>query len=239
MASVVPDPPPTLVHMDAALVVDGPADATAAAAAAVRRVAIKGADSHIDDIVNSVLPPRVWSQDAGSTFLQYVSKEPASRLDVLSLQDQLETRLVERQARMDGICPVREDLYRQAFDELIRQVTINSPERGLLLLRVRDEIRMTIDAYKTLYDSSVTFGTRKQLQAEQGIPEMEQRIEELSERKRTLEAQVLALRNKIDMVERRQAERRGLDEKRRQEEIAYLKHQAKHLDLFLKSMPKS
>jgi dynein light intermediate chain, axonemal len=131
---------------------------------------------------------------------------------------------------------------------------------------VRDEIRMTIDAYKTLYDSSVTFGTRKQLQAEQGIPEMEQRIEaskqknyvdsgmmswwlslivilissqELSERKRTLEAQVLALRNKIDMVERRQAERRGLDEKRRQEEIAYLKHQAKHLDLFLKSMPKS
>ena len=38
-------------------------------------------------------------------------------------------------------------------DELIRQVTIESPERGLLLLRVRDEIRMTLDAYKTLYDS--------------------------------------------------------------------------------------
>ena len=59
----------------------------------------------------------------------------------------------------------------------MRQVTINSPERGLLLLRVRDEIRMTVDAYKALYDSSVTFGTRKQLQAEQGIPEMETRIE--------------------------------------------------------------
>ncbi len=38
-------------------------------------------------------------------------------------------------------------------DELIRQVTLESPERGLLLLRVRDEIRMTLDAYKTLYDS--------------------------------------------------------------------------------------
>ena len=83
----------------------------------------------------------------------------------------------------------------------MRQVTINSPERGLLLLRVRDEIRMTVDAYKValeasagptasgltncsgvlppqaLYDSSVTFGMRKQLQAEQGIPEMESRIE--------------------------------------------------------------
>ena len=28
---------------------------------------------------------------------------------------------------------------------------------------MRDEIRMTIDAYKTLYDSSVTFEVRKQL----------------------------------------------------------------------------
>ena len=38
-------------------------------------------------------------------------------------------------------------------DELIRQVALNCPERGLLLLRMRDEIRMTIDAYKTLYES--------------------------------------------------------------------------------------
>lgn len=39
------------------------------------------------------------------------------------------------------------------LDELIRQVTINCAERGLLLLRVRDEIRMTIAAYQTLYES--------------------------------------------------------------------------------------
>lgn len=58
------------------------------------------------------------------------------------------------------------------------------------------------------------------------------------ERKRSLEAQVLALRNKIEVIERRQAERRVLEEKRRLEELGYLKHQAKHLDLFLKSMPK-
>lgn len=33
-------------------------------------------------------------------------------------------------------------------DELIREVTINCAERGLLLLRVRDEMRMTIAAYQ-------------------------------------------------------------------------------------------
>ena len=42
---------------------------------------------------------------------------------------------------------------RQCFGELIRQLTLDGPERGLLLLRVRDEVRMTVDAYKVLYDS--------------------------------------------------------------------------------------
>jgi len=55
-------------------------------------------------------------------------------------------------------------------------VTLDSPERGLLLLRVRDEIRMTLDAYRTLYGSSVTFGVRKQMQAELGMPEVEAEI---------------------------------------------------------------
>lgn len=61
-------------------------------------------------------------------------------------------------------------------DELIRQVTLECAERGLLLLRVRDEIRMTIAAYQTLYESSVAFGMRKALQAEQGKADMEQKV---------------------------------------------------------------
>jgi hypothetical protein len=61
-------------------------------------------------------------------------------------------------------------------DELIRQVTINCAERGLLLLRVRDEIRMTIAAYQTLYESSIAFGMRKALMAEQKKAEMEAKV---------------------------------------------------------------
>ena len=53
------------------------------------------------------------------------------------------------------------------LDELIRQITINCAERGLLLLRVRDEARMTISAYETLYESSIAYGVRKALVAEQ------------------------------------------------------------------------
>ena len=50
----------------------------------------------------------------------------------------------ERQARETGICPIREELYSQCFDEIIRQVTINCAERGFQVVRVRDEIKMTI-----------------------------------------------------------------------------------------------
>ena len=47
-------------------------------------------------------------------------------------------------ARETGICPIREELFSQCFDELIRQITIKCAERGFLLVRVRDEIRGTI-----------------------------------------------------------------------------------------------
>merc|ERR1712205_265711 len=118
------------------------------------------APTQTEDILNSILPPREWTED-GQLWVQYVSSTPATRLDVINLQEELDRKLQQRQARETGICPVREELYSQTFDELIRQVTINCAERGLLLLRVRDEIRMTIAAYQTLYESSVAFGMRK------------------------------------------------------------------------------
>lgn len=67
-------------------------------------------------------------------------------------------------------------LLRMKKDELIRQVTINCAERGLLLLRVRDEIHMTIAAYQTMYESSIAFGMRKALIAEQRKAEMEAKV---------------------------------------------------------------
>lgn len=170
-----------------------------------------------DDVLHALLPPREWIEE-GKRYQQYVSNQAATRLDVIQLQEALDQRLMERQARETGICPVREELYSQCFDELIRQVTINCPERGLLLLRVRDEIRMSIAAYQTLYQSSVTFGTRKQLQSEQGKAETEQMIAEHEEQKK-----------------QREAERRAVDERKRKEEIDFLKHQQQHLESFLKS----
>ena len=122
--------------------------------------------SETEEILDSILPPREWEEN-GQLWRQSVSSTPATRLDVINLQEQLDQKLEQRQARETGICQVRRELYAQCFDELIRQCTINCVERGLLLLRVRDELRMTLHAYQTLYESSIAFGIRKALQAEQ------------------------------------------------------------------------
>ena len=143
---------------------------------------------------------------------------------------------MERQARESGICPVREELFSQCFDEIIRQVTLNEPERGLLLLRVRDEIKMTIAAYQTLYQSSVTFAMRKQLQAEHGKADLERKIDELETKKTKLENKVIELKSKIEAIDKRNRERLEVENKRREEEINFLKYQEGHLVKFIKSI---
>lgn len=157
-------------------------------------------------------------------------------MDIIQLQETLDRNLAKRQARDSGICPVREDLYHQCFDEIIRQVTIFGPERGLLLLRVRDEIRMTIDAYKTLYDSSVIFGIRKQKQSEDGMEEMRQNIRDLEEKKARLNLEVLELRNKVDILQKRIAEEQAVEQKNYQEQTDFIKHQIGHFEQYLKSL---
>lgn len=192
-------------------------------------------EKEAEDILSSILPPREFS-DAGQLWVQQVSSTPATRLDVAKLQEQLDAKLQQRQARETGICPVRRELYSQCFDELIRQVTLECAERGLLLLRVRDEIRMTVAAYQTLYESSVAFGMRKALQAEQGKADMEHKIVELQGEKKELEASVAALKAKCDDIERREAERRQVEERKHAEEMQFLKRTNQQLKTQLESI---
>jgi dynein light intermediate chain len=82
---------------------------------------------------------------------------------------------------------------------------------------------MTIAAYQTLYESSVAFGMRKALMAEQGKADMEKKVTELEEDKRDLERQVNELKAKIDQNEKRNAEQRAAEEKKHAEDIAFYK----------------
>ena len=139
----------------------------------------------IADVLNAIFPPKVW-EDNGKRYIQYVSQEPATREKARDLFKALDEKIKERQAREKGICAVREELYSQCFDEIIRQVTIECPERGLLLVKVRDEIKMSIASYQTLYESAILFGIRKQLQTQAGKEELKKRLMDLENKKNEL-----------------------------------------------------
>jgi dynein light intermediate chain len=119
-------------------------------------------DYSVKDALNKILPPKkVYKGD--QLWVQYVSCTPVTKAEVLNLQEGLDRRLQTMQARETGICPIREELYNECFDELIRQVTINCLERGILLMRIKKEIEMTINTYQTLYESSIAYGIRTSL----------------------------------------------------------------------------
>ena len=61
----------------------------------------KKSKTQTEDILNAILPPRELTED-GQLWVQYVSSTPATRLDVINLQEQLDQQLQQRQARETG-----------------------------------------------------------------------------------------------------------------------------------------
>ncbi|KAF4080474.1 hypothetical protein AMELA_G00171650 [Ameiurus melas] len=174
-----------------------------------------------EDILNSILPPREWMEN-NQLWVQQVSSSPCSRSEITHLREILELKLQKAAARDTGICSVRRELYTQCFDELIRQITINCAERGVLLLRVRDEIRMTIAAYQTLYERSVAFVMKIALQAEQQKKDTEKKIADLDNEKRELERQLNELKAKCEAIEKQENDRRQVEVKKHTDKIQFL-----------------
>ena len=88
------------------------------------------------------------------------STESKCRADVEDLEKSLAEALDALQVRPKPVCYLREVIYSELFDELIRQVTLERPERGLLLLRVRDEIRLGIQNHLEVFRSMSNYGSQ-------------------------------------------------------------------------------
>merc|ERR1712062_389508 len=191
-----------------------------------------------EDILPKILPPQIFEKD-GQKWLQKVSSTPATRLDVQRLAEQLDRKLELREARETGICPIRRELYKQAFDEIIRQVTINCAERGLLLLRVRDEINMTLQAYQTIYESSIGFGCRKALYAKKSEIETSNLVSSLQGELVSLENESADLKAKIEAVQRKEEAEREALKKKQAEEVQFLKRNNQQLKQQLEGIVQS
>lgn len=102
-------------------------------------------------------------------------------------------------------------------------MTVNCVERGLLLLAVRNEIRMTVAAYQSLYESSIAFGMRKALMAEQRKSELASQVKVLGAEVGELEKTVEGLTAKCEELETSEKERFAAEEEKHLAEVAKLK----------------
>ena len=177
----------------------------------LRNIINKGDGEKIDftysvkDALNKILPPKKL-KTGEQMWVQYVSCNPVTKAEVINLYDGLREHLKNENARMFGLCPIREKLYDETFYELIRQITINCLERGILLMRIKTEADMTINTYQTLYESSISYGMRMFLIGEQQKKNYRERISKL-------EDECEALSKYINDMEKLLKEKKEKDEK--------------------------
>jgi dynein light intermediate chain len=183
-----------------------------------------GVDQMTREVMNSLFPATEFTED-GVRYMQQVSINSVGKSDVQKLRTQLTNLLAARTARPTGVCLIRSDIYSQCFDEVVRQVTVDNNARGRLLARVREHYRAMVHAYKELYGTTLDWGSRKMMQVDLGFPDLHVYHSELREKRRTLELQANDLQIKLDNLEKKLAEMKGLREKDRADEIAFLKRQ--------------
>ena len=180
-------------------------------------------ENRTEDILNKIIPPKEHLLPNGQLWIQTVLSTPATKTEVISLKEELEKRLQQRMARETGICPIREGLYDECFDELIRQITIDCKERGLLLVRVRDEIRQQLKSYKTLYESSIAYGMRKMIDSEQKKSNMHNKIMILEKECSEYEKMVEELEKKIVNTKKVENEKMTKENQEHQSEVNKVK----------------
>ena len=69
----------------------------------------------VEELLDAVVAPRTSLTNDGGQWVQRISSTPATKTDVVRLQESLDQQLLQKQARETGICPVREGLYREGF----------------------------------------------------------------------------------------------------------------------------
>jgi hypothetical protein len=191
-----------------------------------------------DKILPAVLPPRRFAYydertGADVEVIQPVSKQQALREDLHNLEQLLDFKLKDSKARMMGLCPVRSAIVEMAAEELLRQIVIDLPERGLLLRRVLNESRMTTDAWRSLNVEATLYCTRQLHDGAKGNPEILDKIVQLTSQVTTLRATVKSLETKHASLERSVAEQVQADQKRYNEEKAFLDNTRKRLQQHL------
>ncbi|UJR26152.1 hypothetical protein I4U23_007496 [Adineta vaga] len=104
---------------------------------------------------------------------------PSTQYDLSQLQERFDVMLYKEEALEIGLCPKRRRIYNDLFDELIRTITLQCSERGLLLARIKNEFLQWMNTYEEVYSSGMAYGLRQYLCKTEEKQKYEYAIKEL------------------------------------------------------------
>jgi len=184
-------------------------------------------DPNVRVVIDSFIKPRTWV-DGNVQWVQHASPFPAARIDCSNTRSKLHRLSKELGARPTGICPVRSRLHSECFLEVIRQVTAECWERGLLLLRqFRERVEMQ-KSHRELFESRVGYAFRLALKGEKDTAAMVTQIESHKKRIVELQHEEETLKQNCEQLSKSAEEQLLVDEKRFNDEINALKKEATH-----------
>ena len=143
----------------------------------------------LKNFLDSILPPKKIIEN-DLIFYRFVSCDSAIVNDVIKLSHNLDNQLKIRGAKEKGICPIREELYFECFEELIRELTIVCMQRGDLLNRLKLEMNYTLNYYRKLYESLIASTIRKELIEKKKIIKLQNKYKSLEDEINDLENEI-------------------------------------------------
>lgn len=189
-----------------------------------------------EEIIFMLFGPRVW-EHKGNVWMRSISTEPASREDVRYLTTRLNNALGEFLTTSHGICQTRRELYGQLLEELIRQEMMACKEKGLLLLRVRTELKQTMMAYQELFDTSIKWGRQTMVESEQGWENLLKRKGKLEKEVFVLEREKRNCSTELDMMTKHQENMQEEQMRNQMEEMQSYNRINTQLKMQLEFMP--
>lgn len=183
-------------------------------------------DPNVRVVIDSFITPRRWVE-GGTVWVQHASPFPAARINAVRTQQRLVQRLKEQQNIRDvGICSARSDIYAECFFEVIRQVTAECWERGLLLLKVYSECIEAQKAHRELFESRTGYALRLALKGDKDTEALKERVVVLKKRAAELAEQEAYYKEKNESFAQESIDQEHIDKKKWGEEINALKKES-------------
>ncbi|KPA78265.1 putative dynein arm light chain [Leptomonas pyrrhocoris] len=159
-------------------------------------------DPNVRVVIDSFITPRRWvDAETGVMWVQHASAFVSSRIEAAETQARLHEQLAAHQARTTGTSPIRSLLVAECILEVLRQVTAECWERGLLLLHVHSERVAAQAAHRRLFESRVGHAFRLALKGEKDVAKVEEDMTQLRQRVELLEREEAELRQKCNEFE--------------------------------------